>query len=177
MGDEYQAVRYRGFLFVIKLLVFMFGALLLAGAVVFLLAALFPEYEDALVTALILLLPLLSTGVIWKVYRTPGPRVRVRISAESVTIAREDGPDLTVIRLSEAVTLRVNWVASGKYGRLKAGPAYELLHGDGMKTRIALSDPMAMWEDPTKEIGEPHYVIDREAWDALGRVADPPGGM
>ena len=176
MANEYQAIRYRGFLFVIKLLGVLFGAILLAGAAIFLLAALFPEFEDALVTALVLLLPLLSIGVIWTFVRSPGPRVRLCISPEEVSIIEEGRPEDRVIRLDAAAALRVNWVASGKYGRRKAGPAYELLHADGLKTRIALNDPSAMWEEPIQEIGEPHYVVDRTAWDALLRVADPPAG-
>ncbi len=167
---EYQATRFKGFLFAIKLIAVMFGTLLLVGGAAFLFAELFPEYEEDAVMVLVGLIPFVSFGVIWGILHFRGPEYRIRISPGEIVITRTGKPERTSIKLDESAALQVNWVASGRYGRRRAGPAYEFVYGDQVKTRIALSDPLDMWEGKVPEIGEPHFVISRQAWDALRRV-------
>jgi hypothetical protein len=166
-GVEYQATRYKGFLFALKLMAWLFGSLLVVGSLVFLLAELFPEYEEDAVMVLVGLIPFVSFGVIRGVLHARGPSTLIRISRDEVVISRTGRPEGIAIVLFDATALKVNWVASGRYGRRKAGPAFEFLHGQQQKTRIALSDPQAMWEGEVVEISEPHYVVSRQAWEAL----------
>jgi hypothetical protein len=167
---EFHAVKHRGMFFAIWLIARMFGGIMFLGAGVFLLAEAFPEYEDDMVMALVLLIPLASFGMIRTIIKAKGPNYRIQLSAKEITILCPGKPTVVSINLANAVALRVNWVATGRYGRRPTGPALEFLHGDQRKTRIALSDPQDMWPEKIPEISEPHFVISRQAWVALRAI-------
>lgn len=167
---EFQATKHRGFLFVLKLIACMSGSLLLVGGAVFLFAEFFPEHEEDAVMALVVLIPFMSFGLVWGILHARGPHYQIRIAPGEVVISRAGRPERITIVLKEAVALPANWVSSGRYGRRRMGPAYVIVHGNQIRTRIALGDPEDMWEDKVPEMDEPHFVISRQAWDALLRV-------
>lgn len=169
---EFQASRYKGMLFVIKMLAVMFGGLLLTSGALFLLIEALPEFEEQLLTALIILIPLVSLASIWGAGKAHQTRYRIRISSAQVLIERMGRAESLVVELHDAAVMPVNWVASGRYGIRRAGPALEFYHSNHRKTRIALSDPKALWPGDVLEISEPHFVISRQAWDALVAVAN-----
>jgi len=165
--SEFHAVKHRGMRFAISLIARMFGGLLLLGSVGFLFAKVFPEFEEDVPMALVFLIPPLSFAMIWSIIKSRGPGYRIQLSPEEIMILRSGQAEGVSIKLSEAAALPVNWIARGNTGRRPAGPALEFLHGNQLKTRIALADPQELWEDKVTEIAEPHFVISRQAWDLL----------
>ena len=167
---EFHVVKHRGMLFALLLIARLFGCLLLLGGAAFLLAELLPEYKEDLPMVLVFLIPPASFYLLWTIIKAKGPDYRIQLSPEEITILRPGKAAEVSINLSEATVLPVNWVARGGHGRRRAGPALEFLYGNQSRTRIALSDPQDLWEEETCEISEPHYVISRQAWDALRAV-------
>lgn len=167
---EYHATKHLGFFFTLLLICKIFGGILLLGSAVFLIAELFPEYEDDLVMVLVFLIPFASFGILWSILKGRRPDYRIQLSREQIVILRVGKPERIHIQLADSVALPVNWVASGRYGRRRAGPAYEFHHGNNQKTRIALSDQQDLWAGKVTEIDEPHFVLSRQAWDVLRSV-------
>ncbi len=171
---EFQATRPAGLLSVLWLLAQMTSAILVLGAIAFLFAWVFPDLEEHAVSALVGLIPLVSFVLIWR-SRGAQPQYLIRISRNEFIISRIGTSEDVVISLEDAIVNRVNWVASGRHGMMRLGPALEFCHDDRERTRVALADAMDLWDDAVTEISEPSLVISRQAWDALRSALDRSG--
>jgi hypothetical protein len=168
----FDADKPRGLLFVLALVALMFLVIAGLGLLAFLVAKLAPEYEDTAMMILVAMLPVVSMVVIFGGLKKKRTSYRLELSSRELVLTQQGRPGRIAIDVTSAGAFPVNWVSSGKHGRHRAGPGFEIHHDLNRKTRIATYDAQSMWSQPVKEIGSPHFVISRDAWQVLVRIIE-----
>lgn len=164
----FQASRPVGVRQVLALVGGMLGLLLLLGAIWMAVSSLVPESEDYLLMALVLALPIASASFILVMLRRGSGRYAMEIATDRIVFVRDKRTRRITMRLPPDVVLPVNWVASGRDGLYRMGPAIEVMQVEGAtRLRIGTMDPDRMWEGSLTEVSGVDFSLSRDGWNAL----------